>query len=153
MGWKAVPQPWAGSCKTSVPKVAVGLPDEKKATATARYMHKCICWYYKNRYVAVWLLTAHCSAYSCTKRPLYSNISHQFLTEQKSCISVVFRLKRLHSHNNLTVNISLKFKIRWATVVQTFSNSYKSDHSTSIQVNVTNVLINSNSFTFYIIYV
>jgi len=25
--WKAVPQPWAGSRETSVPRVAVGLPD------------------------------------------------------------------------------------------------------------------------------
>ena len=26
--WKAVPQSWADSCKTSVPKVALGPPDD-----------------------------------------------------------------------------------------------------------------------------
>jgi len=28
--WKAVPQPWAGSYGTSVPKVAVGPPDDTR---------------------------------------------------------------------------------------------------------------------------
>jgi len=33
--WKTVPQPWADSCKTSVPKVAVGSPDDTSLTESA----------------------------------------------------------------------------------------------------------------------